>query len=69
MYVCICNGLTDRDFRRAAEAGAATVSQAFKALDERPQCGRCFSCAREILDETHRALAAAEDAAVAIAAE
>lgn len=69
MYVCICNGLTDRDFRRAAEAGATTVRQAFKALEEKPQCGRCFSCAREVIDETRAAMAEAEQAAVAIAAE
>ncbi|WP_404384224.1 bacterioferritin-associated ferredoxin [Caenispirillum salinarum] len=49
MYVCICNGLTDRDFTAAAQAGATTVSQAFKSLGEKPQCGRCVSCAREVM--------------------
>lgn len=52
MYVCICNGLTDRDFAKAARAGATTVAQAFKALEERPQCGRCFQCTREVLADT-----------------
>lgn len=69
MYVCICNGLTDRDFRRAAASGAATVSQAFKVLGEKPQCGRCFSCAREVLAEAREEQVAATAAAYAIAAE
>lgn len=66
MYVCICNGLTDTDFRRAAASGAATVSQAFNALGEKPQCGRCFSCARQVIEETR---AEAADAAFGVAAE
>lgn len=49
MYVCICNALTDKDFAAAAQAGATTVGQAFAALGERPQCGRCFQCAREVM--------------------
>jgi len=69
MYVCICNGLTDRDFRRAAEAGALTVAKAFDHLGEKPQCGRCFSCARDVLRETKAEIEAAAEAAVAVAAE
>ncbi|EKV30149.1 hypothetical protein C882_4549 [Caenispirillum salinarum AK4] len=51
MYVCICNGLTDKDFTRAARAGATTVGQAFGVLGERPQCGKCFGCARQCIAE------------------
>lgn len=65
MYVCICNALTDRDFREAAARGAAKPAQAFRALGETPQCGRCLTCVREVLDET-RAL---EMAAQGMAAE
>lgn len=60
MYVCICNGLTDRDFAAAAEAGATTVPQAFKALGETPQCGRCFQCAREVLADARLEMAQRE---------
>lgn len=70
MYVCICNGLTDRDFRSAAQNGATTVAKAFKALGEAPQCGRCFSCAREVIEATRAEMDdAAAAAAVAVAAE
>lgn len=57
MYVCICNGLTDKDFTRAAQNGATTVPQAFKALGERPQCGRCFQCAREVIADARLEMA------------
>ncbi len=51
MYVCICNGLTDRDFRRAAESGVATVGAAFQFLGAAPRCGRCIDCVRGIVEE------------------
>lgn len=57
MYVCICNALTDKDFTRAAQAGAKTVAQAFAALDSRPQCGRCFECARTCIAEARMEMA------------
>lgn len=68
MYVCICNGLTDRDVKRAARDGASTAKQCFQALDASPQCCRCLPMMREIIDET-RAEAEAEVAGYGIAAE
>ncbi len=69
MYVCICNGLTDRDFRRAARSGALTVAKAFDHLGEKPECGRCFSCARQVIKDTRAEIEAAAEAVVAVAAE
>lgn len=66
MYVCICNGLTDRDFRHAAQQGARTVAAAFRTLGEKPQCGCCLSCARQVMEEAKKR---GEDAACAVAAE
>lgn len=60
MYVCICNALTDKDFTRAAEAGAKTVAQAFNVLGERPQCGRCFDCARQCIADARMEMAQRE---------
>ena len=62
MYVCICNGLTDRDFRRAGQAGALTVAKAFNHLGEKPECGRCFSCARQVIKEAQAEIEAAASA-------
>lgn len=41
MYVCICNGISDRTVRAAVAAGCRSVAQVYKAVGERPQCGKC----------------------------
>jgi bacterioferritin-associated ferredoxin len=41
MYLCICNAITDRDVGRAVTQGCASVSEVFRHLGERPNCGRC----------------------------
>ena len=50
MYVCICNGVTDRDIRRAAENGANSLEALSKQLQVATCCGRCADCARDLLD-------------------
>jgi bacterioferritin-associated ferredoxin len=42
VYVCICNGVTDRQIREAAAAGCATVA-------ELTICGSCLEMAADIL--------------------
>ena len=70
MYVCLCRGLTEKDVRRAARAGATTapVLIATLGLDDPVCCGRC---ARTIgryvaLAQDECARAAPEPAAPAI---
>jgi bacterioferritin-associated ferredoxin len=41
MYVCICNGISDRTVRAAVAAGCRSVAQVYQAVGERPQCGKC----------------------------
>jgi len=41
MYVCICNGLTERHVRDAAEAGASLPSDVYQAFGCEMQCGTC----------------------------
>jgi bacterioferritin-associated ferredoxin len=41
MYVCICNGLTERHVRDAAEAGALQPSEVYQAFGCEMQCGVC----------------------------
>jgi len=50
MYICLCNGLTDRDIRRAADV-SPTVAQVYDVLDCAPQCGKCVPIVREMLDQ------------------
>jgi len=51
MYVCICNGVTDRDIHEAASRGARTVKDLRRELGVASDCGKCASCAREVLCE------------------
>ena len=51
MYVCLCNGLSDRDIRRAAEQGHCSVKGAYAALDAEVNCGRCVPFAHEMITE------------------
>lgn len=41
MYVCNCNGLTERQVKAAIEAGARNWMEVHLYHDSRPQCGKC----------------------------
>ena len=51
MYVCICNGVTERDIRQAAEAGCRTVSELTMRTGCGATCGTCLDTATALLDE------------------
>jgi bacterioferritin-associated ferredoxin len=48
MYICLCNGLTDRDVRASCE-GSCSVSMVYRALGCEPQCGKCVPYVRQML--------------------
>jgi bacterioferritin-associated ferredoxin len=48
MYVCLCNGFTDRELRSAAEPGCS-VADAYRALGVRPKCGKCAPTVKDIV--------------------
>lgn len=52
MYVCLCNGITDRDIRQAAAAGAQTLNDLQRDLGVATCCGRCATCAHALLCES-----------------
>ena len=54
MYVCLCNGLSDRDIRRAADQGHCSVKGAYRSLDAEVNCGRCVPMAHEMIAEQRR---------------
>ncbi len=54
MYVCLCNGLTDRDIRRACDQGHSTVASAYCSLGAEVNCGRCVPMARELINRQAR---------------
>lgn len=51
MYVCLCNRITDRQIRSAAESGASSVAELSRAFGLATGCGSCAEMAQDMLDE------------------
>jgi len=51
MYVCVCNAVTDRDIRHAADQGVTTLEQLSTQLKVATCCGSCENCARRVLNQ------------------
>ena len=53
MIVCSCNVLSDQDVRAAVatEARPRSAGQVYGCLGCSPQCGRCATTIRRIMDE------------------
>ena len=49
MYVCLCNGFTDRQVRGACASGSMRVAEVYPALGVRPICGKCAATVRDVL--------------------
>lgn len=51
MYLCNCNGFTDREARLAIRrTGARSVAAVYRELECRPICGRCKPMLRDMVD-------------------
>ena len=55
MYVCLCNGVTDRQIRDAAAAGCRTMSELTMRTGCGATCGSCIEMATALLEETQSA--------------
>jgi len=51
MYVCLCNGVTERDIRNAAAAGCKTLGELTMLTGCGMTCGSCLPMAEELLAE------------------
>jgi len=51
MYVCVCNGVTDRAIRAAADDGVHTLSELQRRTGCAGSCGSCAELAEEVLHE------------------
>ncbi len=49
MYVCICNGVTDRDIRQAAQAGCRSLTELTMRTGCGATCGSCLDTAAALL--------------------
>ena len=54
MYVCICNAITDKQIRQAAESGVTSLWELQKKLGVASNCGKCSEMAVDILREHSR---------------
>jgi bacterioferritin-associated ferredoxin len=50
MYICICNGLTDREARSKSNSSFYSVAEFYRAMGVKPKCGKCIPAVREILE-------------------
>ncbi len=55
MYVCVCNAITDKQIRKAAESGIKDLWSLQNELGVASGCGSCSEVAAEILRETRAA--------------
>ncbi|MEL1265459.1 (2Fe-2S)-binding protein [Pseudoxanthomonas putridarboris] len=53
MYVCICNGVTERQIREAAAHGCRTVAELTMRTGCGATCGTCLDTAVDLLDSVH----------------
>jgi len=51
VYVCICNGVTQRDIRDAAAAGCRSVAELTMRTGCGANCGSCIEMAAEVLEQ------------------
>ena len=51
MYVCICNGVTDRQIREAVASGATSLEDLHDRLGVASQCGSCGEHALSLIHE------------------
>jgi bacterioferritin-associated ferredoxin len=51
MIVCVCNNISDRKIRKAVDAGMTSLADLRKNLDLGTCCGKCHSCAKQVLRE------------------
>ena len=51
VYVCVCNGVTDRDIRAAAAHGCRGLPELTMRTGCGATCGSCVDAAIQLLDE------------------
>lgn len=64
MIVCVCNNISDREIRQAADFGVSSMAELRRDLGVATCCGKCHGCAEQVLG---RHLGGAMDDAAACA--
>lgn len=59
MIVCVCNNISEREIRQAVDLGLNSMAELRRDLGVATCCGKCHTCAKEVLAEHLDAIAAA----------
>ena len=51
MIVCVCNNISDREIRQAVDLGLNSMAELRRELGVATCCGKCHSCAKEVLNQ------------------
>jgi bacterioferritin-associated ferredoxin len=51
MYVCVCNAITDHEFRANVTSENCTVLTVYQSLGTKPKCGKCVPYAEQLLQQ------------------
>jgi bacterioferritin-associated ferredoxin len=65
MYICLCNGLTDRELREHGAGEACSVAMVYRALGVQPKCGKCVPFVRQMLRQAAEPILSYQAAAAA----
>jgi bacterioferritin-associated ferredoxin len=49
MIVCICNNISEREIRQAVDLGLKSMPELHRDLGIASCCGKCGSCAKQVL--------------------
>jgi len=58
MYVCVCNSVTDKQIRESVEKGASSIEHLSDELNVATCCGKCKNCAKRVLRQAMKEIAA-----------
>ncbi|MCG2586696.1 bacterioferritin-associated ferredoxin [Massilia sp. TS11] len=50
MIVCVCNNISDREIRQAADFGLTSFDELQRELGVATCCGQCRECACQVLE-------------------
>ncbi|NTS77861.1 bacterioferritin-associated ferredoxin [Catenovulum sp. SM1970] len=49
MYICLCNGVTDKQIKEAVQSGCTDLSSIKDKMAVGNQCGKCTKNARKVI--------------------
>jgi bacterioferritin-associated ferredoxin len=62
MFICVCNGITDRQVEEAIDAGARSLEDLSATLGVATGCGSCAAFTRQLLNRAVESRCPAQDA-------